>query len=130
MAVTPARTGIGSGRPGRPVGSVTPDSARLTKARADTQEHIARIKEFTAEKAKTDLLVRKGDLLEKADVIEQFSEFVNVVVNFLSPLADRLGRDCGLEGIAVERIQREVDSVRAELAAMLDDQFGDERPGA
>ena len=123
---TPIESGWGGKRPGqgRPRGSVTPDSARYTKARADTQEAVAKIKDLAAMKASLELNVRKGQLVEAADVEETVAEFVGIVVGFLAPLADRLGRDCGLDGAVVGHLYREVDVVRTELQALLNAKFG------
>jgi hypothetical protein len=126
MAEVTNITGHGGRREGagRPVGPITEDSKRYSKARADTQESQAKLKALQAEKATTDYKVRKGELINQGDEEAAFAAFVDVVVNFIAPLADRLGRDCGLDGATVARIQKESDKVRAELHALLSDRFG------
>jgi hypothetical protein len=111
------------GGAGRPPGPASEDVARYNKARADTQEEIARIKATAAKTAAIELDVRRGQLVASSDVEAVVSEFVGIVVTFLAPLADRLGRDCGLKGSVVEKIQTEVDVVRTELQALLERKF-------
>lgn len=118
--------GSGGARPGagRPKGAKNSShSERYYKARADKEEHTAKLKAIEVQAKAADLKERVGDLVRRGDVERQFSSYVTMVVQTLETMPDILERDGGISGDAVIRVQQLVDKVRADLHEQLRDHF-------
>jgi hypothetical protein len=78
-----------------------------------------RLEWYQGTKARIELELRQGQLVEAADAEQQMSVIIKSFVNFLETFVDILERDTGLTGAQVERAIELVDAQRESLSKTL-----------
>ncbi|HEY2454132.1 MAG TPA: DUF1441 family protein [Scandinavium sp.] len=81
---------------------------------------------FQSERERLKFEQETSQLIPSSDVSREFSSIAKAVVQVLETLPDILERDCGLQPVAVARVQSVIDDLRDQMAQRVFDADSDE----
>lgn len=84
---------------------------------------------FQSERERLKFEQETSQLIPSSDVAREFSSMAKAVVQVLETLPDILERDCGLQPVAVARVQAIIDDIRDQMAQRVFDADSDDEEG-